>query len=73
MSKYDKVGKIVISRTDKHFIIKVTRIRLVNENRQSIRLIHNKDYHQKMKNTIVLSIKQGAKLLNDCGNNYMNI
>ena len=32
-----------------------------------------KDYNEKVKNTIIMSIKQGVKLLIDNDNNYDNI
>jgi len=63
----------VISRTDKHFIIKVSKIRLIDKRRRSIRIANSKDYNEKVKNTIILSIKQGMKLLLDNNNSYENI
>lgn len=68
--KSDKIGDVVMLKTDKNFIIKVTRIRLLKDGSKPIPLAHTKDYGEKEKNTIILSLKQGMKLLidhqNDC-------
>jgi hypothetical protein len=71
--KSEKIGNIVMIRTDKHFIIKVTKIRLARNGCKPIPLAHTKDYNEKVKNSIVLSLKQGMKLLIDNQNDYQGI
>jgi len=68
----DKVGNVLIMRNDKTFIIKVTKIKIVKGSK-SLSLAHTKDYNEKVKNSIVMSIKQGVKLLVDNENSYQNI
>ena len=69
----DKVGDVVILRTEKHFVIKVTNIRLIKKGEKSISLVHSNDYIEQLKNTIVMSLKQGMKLLIDCDHDYQKI
>lgn len=69
----DKVGDVVILRTEKHFVIKVTNIRLIKKGEKSISLVHSNDYIEQLKNTIVMSLKQGMKLLIDCDHDYLKI
>ena len=69
----DKIGDVVILRNDKSLIIKVKNIRLYNQANKSVSTLNTSDYNEKMKNMIVMSIKQGMKLLLDNDNNYRNI
>jgi len=73
VQKADKIGTVIISRTSKHFIIKVCKIRLIDKYNHKIRLAHSKDYNEKIKNIIIMSVKQGMKLLIDFDNDYQAI
>lgn len=69
----DKIGDVVMIRTDKHFIIKVKNLRIIKKDSKSFNLEHSKDYNERVKNTIVMSIKQGMKLLIDNDNDYQKV
>jgi len=70
---FDKIGDIVIMRTDKNFIIKVKNVRIAKKGGGSMSIQDTSDYSEQVKNTIIMSIKQGMKLLIDNDNNYRNI
>jgi hypothetical protein len=70
---FDKVGDIILMRNTKSFIIKVKNIRVYKKGSKTSNVLNTSDYSEQVKNTIVMSIKQGMKLLIDNDNNYRKI
>lgn len=69
----DIIGDIAFLRNEKHFIIKVTNVREIIKEPKSYVIQHLKEYTDPAKNTIIMSIKQGMKLLIDNENSYSKV
>ena len=69
----DIIGDIVMMRNDKHFIIKVSNAREIKRDSTQVALNQANDYNNNLRNTIIMSIKQGMKLLIDNENNYLKV